>query len=204
MAAFQETRDERTDERVRPTPAGGRHCDTQSLAWYEASCSRLALAAVARSLPRVGQRNHVAADAGRYGQTVLRAVRRSISLGRLARGRREKPRCCGCGKGWATTAAPASCTRPLSRSLRNMTANFPTAIDDVQALPGIGRYTAGAILVDRLRPAAADSGREYDPPLQPTARISGDPRRAEGQRRLWEFAAAILPRRQVGVCSIRR
>ena len=40
---------------------------------------RLALAAVARSVPRVGQRDHAAADAGGDGPRLLRAVCRDVS-----------------------------------------------------------------------------------------------------------------------------
>jgi A/G-specific adenine glycosylase len=75
---------------------------------------------------------------------------------------------------------------------------FPTQPEDVRALPGIGRYTAGAIL------SIARDARE--PILEAnTERLlcrllayRGDPRKTAGQQTLWSFAEAILPRKQVG------
>ena len=49
------------------------------------------------------------------------------------------------GKGSATTPALATCKKPRGSSSRSMAADFPQAFEDVLALPGIGRYTAGAI-----------------------------------------------------------
>ena len=68
----------------------------------------------------------------------------------------------------------------------------------LQQLPGVGRYTAGAVL------SIAHDARE--PILEANSirvlsRLIGyrdDPRRAAGQRTLWSLAAAVLPRKQVG------
>jgi A/G-specific adenine glycosylase len=76
---------------------------------------------------------------------------------------------------------------------------FPTELATVQSLPGIGRYTAGAIL------SIARDARE--PILEAnTIRLlsrllayRGDPRRSAGQQLLWTFAKALLPRRSTGV-----
>ncbi|MEL6898306.1 MAG: A/G-specific adenine glycosylase, partial [Planctomycetota bacterium] len=65
---------------------------------------------------------------------------------------------------------------------------FPTSFEEVLALPGIGRYTAGAVLSisqdQRLPVVEANTQRVYsrwiamqNPPSQPAA-----------MRRLWEFA----------------
>jgi A/G-specific adenine glycosylase len=75
---------------------------------------------------------------------------------------------------------------------------FPREPEMVRALPGIGRYTAGAIL------SIAYDARE--PILEAnTARLAarllrydGDVSSADGQDLLWGFAAAVLPRRDVG------
>jgi A/G-specific adenine glycosylase len=75
---------------------------------------------------------------------------------------------------------------------------FPCRLEAVRALPGIGRYTAGAIL------SIARDARE--PILEAnTERLfcrllayREDPRQAAGQETLWSFAQAILPRKQVG------
>jgi A/G-specific adenine glycosylase len=75
---------------------------------------------------------------------------------------------------------------------------FPTEIEQLRSLPGIGRYTAGAILsisLDQRHPILeANTVRLFS---RLTA-FRGDPSGREGQQRLWEFAEAILPRRRVG------
>ena len=76
---------------------------------------------------------------------------------------------------------------------------FPRTVEGIQSLPGIGRYTAGAIAAfafDLPAPIVeANTLRLY-------CRLMGfadDPRTAAGQRRLWEFAELILPRADPGL-----
>lgn len=78
---------------------------------------------------------------------------------------------------------------------------FPTAFDDVLDLPGVGRYTAGAILsisLDQRQPILeGNTIRVY-------SRLLGyreDPRKASGQKLLWEFAESILPTKDVGLLN---
>jgi len=75
---------------------------------------------------------------------------------------------------------------------------FPATVEELQTLPGIGRYTAGAIVSFAFnRPAPiveANTLRLY-------CRLMGlrvDPRSAAGQRLLWEFAAMLPPARNPG------
>ena len=75
---------------------------------------------------------------------------------------------------------------------------LPRAWDDLTGLPGIGRYTAGAILsfaFDEPRPILeANTTRLW-------CRLLGyrdDPTRSAGQRLLWQAAEDILPRRGSG------
>ncbi len=75
---------------------------------------------------------------------------------------------------------------------------FPTDFDSVLALPGIGRYTAGAILsisLDQKLPILeGNTIRLY-------ARLLGmksDPRTSANQKILWEFAESILPSQRAG------
>ena len=71
---------------------------------------------------------------------------------------------------------------------------FPHNINDVRHLPGIGRYTAGAILSiafdQRLPILEANTLRLHARLLA----IRGDLMRGEANTRLWEFAETILPR----------
>lgn len=75
---------------------------------------------------------------------------------------------------------------------------FPTQVEALQKLPGIGRYTAGAICsfaYDQPAPIVeANTLRLY-------ARLIGleeDPRSKSGQNQLWDFAELILPRKSPG------
>jgi A/G-specific adenine glycosylase len=76
---------------------------------------------------------------------------------------------------------------------------FPRNIAAVRALPGIGRYTAGAILsiaFDQRQPIVeANTVRLYSRLLA----YKQDPATSQGQTVLWEFAESLLPRKHVGM-----
>lgn len=75
---------------------------------------------------------------------------------------------------------------------------FPEDIESVRRLPGIGRYTAGAILsiaFDARQPILeANTIRLFARLLA----YRGLPTSSEGGRLLWEMAEAVLPRRDIG------
>ena len=75
---------------------------------------------------------------------------------------------------------------------------FPSTVSELEKLAGIGRYTAGAIVsfaFNRKAPILeANTLRLYSRLLG----YDGDPRSAEGQRILWQFAEDILPRTDPG------
>ena len=75
---------------------------------------------------------------------------------------------------------------------------FPRTTDELVALPGIGRYTAGAIVsfaYDRPAPIVeANTLRLYSRLLG----YDGDPRSTAGQRLLWAFAESMVPARKPG------
>jgi A/G-specific adenine glycosylase len=82
--------------------------------------------------------------------------------------------------------------------MREHSGKFPRDVDNLRALPGIGRYTAGAIAsfaFDEPAPILeANTQRVY-------ARLSGyggDPRSTEGQLALWGFAETIVPAKRAG------
>ena len=75
---------------------------------------------------------------------------------------------------------------------------FPQSLEELLELPGIGRYTAGAIVsfaFDRPAPILeANTLRLY-------CRLLGfrdDPRSTAGQRLLWAFAEKLIPAKQPG------
>jgi A/G-specific adenine glycosylase len=75
---------------------------------------------------------------------------------------------------------------------------FPDTVEGLLKLPGVGRYTAGAIVsfaFDRPAPIVeANTLRLYSRLMGD----EGDPRSSAGQVRLWQFAEAILPRSRAG------
>jgi A/G-specific adenine glycosylase len=75
---------------------------------------------------------------------------------------------------------------------------FPDDVEALRELPGIGRYTAGAIASFAFHRAApileANTLRLYSRLLG----FRGDPRSAAGQKILWDFAARIVPRTRPG------
>ena len=76
--------------------------------------------------------------------------------------------------------------------------NFPHSVHEWKSLPGIGRYTAGAITsfaFDQSVPIVeANTLRLYSRLIG----LQDDPKSTAGQRRLWSFAETIVPRKQAG------
>jgi A/G-specific adenine glycosylase len=75
---------------------------------------------------------------------------------------------------------------------------FPRTVEELMKLPGIGRYTAGAVLSFAFDiPAPIVEANT----LRLFSRMLGyedDPRAARGQKTLWAFAEHLLPRKNVG------
>jgi len=75
---------------------------------------------------------------------------------------------------------------------------FPTDFESVLALPGIGRYTAGAILSisldQRLPILEGNTIRLFARLLA----MPDDPRSSANQKVLWEFSESLLPRKRCG------
>ena len=92
--------------------------------------------------------------------------------------------------------------RQLHAAAQKVVANhdgkFPQQFELIRALPGIGRYTAGAIASIACGIAApileANTVRLYSRLLA----YRGDVASKQGQELLWEFAGAILPQRGAG------
>ena len=88
--------------------------------------------------------------------------------------------------------------RAAQQIVRNHHGEFPPDPESLQKLPGIGRYTAGAIAsfaFDRKAPIVeANTLRLYSRLLG----YRGDPRSADGQEILWSFADRVLPSRSAG------
>ena len=82
--------------------------------------------------------------------------------------------------------------------VRRYGGEFPCSAADAQKLPGLGRYTANAVATfafDQPVPIVeANTARLYSRLLNLQTRIDS----AAGQNALWNFAAALLPRRNAG------
>ncbi len=107
--------------------------------------------------------------------------------------------CCGSGRGSAITAGPAiSASRPSKSSLE-WNGTIPHEVADLVGLPGIGRYTAGAIAslaYDRPAPIVeANTLRVYARLLA----FGGDVHSTGGRNVIWNFAERAVPRRSAGV-----
>ncbi|MBX9788834.1 MAG: A/G-specific adenine glycosylase [Pirellulales bacterium] len=75
---------------------------------------------------------------------------------------------------------------------------FPSEREAVHALPGVGRYTAGAVLsiaFDAREPILEANSMRV---LSRLLAYRDDPRGAAGQRHLWQAAEDLLPRRRIG------
>jgi len=82
--------------------------------------------------------------------------------------------------------------------VREHAGRFPATYDEVRSLPGIGRYTAGAILSiglgARLPILEANTIRV----LCRLEAYRGDPASTEGQKHLWSLAETLLPAGECG------
>ncbi len=81
---------------------------------------------------------------------------------------------------------------------REFASEFPKKLSELKSLPGIGRYTAGAIrsfAFDLPAPIVeANTLRLYCRLLN----YSGDPRSRDGEKTLWSFAETLQPKREAG------
>ena len=186
--------------------------------------ARPALAAHARSVRRLGLRGDAAADDRQDGDALLRALRGALpdapGARRGARGGRRSPR----GPASATTTAPATCTAARGTSRSATAGEFPRTLEAALAVPGVGLYTASAMLsiaygqplpvvdgnVRRVLGAAARAARPRVPPRRApttTARRSCSTASgpATGTRPLMELGATVcLPRKPAcAACPLR-
>lgn len=75
---------------------------------------------------------------------------------------------------------------------------FPRSVEGMVELPGIGRYTAGAIASIAFDLPAPILEANTVRLLSRLFAFDGDPAASAGQRLLWQLAAAVLPSRECG------
>ena len=117
---------------------------------------------LARSVPRLGQRDHAAADAGGHGPRLLRAVPAGVSQRRrdLAAADEQDVLRLWEGLGYYRRARQlhAAAQTDRRRAWRPVSARRRRAASAARHRPLHGRRDP----VDRLRPARADSGSQHD------------------------------------------
>ena len=82
--------------------------------------------------------------------------------------------------------------------VENHKGRFPETFDEVLALPGIGRYTAGAILSiskdEQLPILEGNTIRLFARLME----MKADPKTGPNQKALWEFSESLLPKKRCG------
>ena len=82
--------------------------------------------------------------------------------------------------------------------VENHKGKFPETFDEVLALPGIGRYTAGAILsisLDQPLPILEGNTIRLFARLLP---MLVDPKTTASQKTLWQFSESLVPKKRAG------
>ena len=100
--------------------------------------------------------------------------------------------CTSSGRDWATIPASGTCTAPRSAFGSNTAASSRKDFDDILALPGIGRYTAGAICSIAFNQPKPILDGNVIRVLTRLYGITGNPRERETNSRLWQMAEALV------------
>lgn len=75
---------------------------------------------------------------------------------------------------------------------------IPASLEEISALPGVGRYTAGAVASIAFEISAPIVDGNVARVLCRLEQIERDPRQPEIQKTLWQRAQAMLPDRRIG------
>jgi A/G-specific adenine glycosylase len=178
---------------VRVAPARRRAFQRRLLAWYARS---------GRDLPwrRTRDPYRILVSEVMLQQTQVERVRvyyrrflaRFPTIAALARARPDEVREAWEGLGYYARS------RNLHRAARTVVARHdgqvPRAPEAIQALPGVGPYTAGALRSFAFGAAAPILDTNAARVLQRFFGVRGDRRRSRVARRLWALAAAVTPR----------
>ena len=117
---------------------------------------------------------------------------------------RQRMKCCTCGRAWATTRARETCSALRSRCATRTAGSFPDDIEQVAALPGIGRSTAGAILALSRDQPHPDPRRQCAARADALFRAAGANRREGAGARCCGSAPRNSPRGRTWPATRRR
>lgn len=91
--------------------------------------------------------------------------------------------------------------RHLHRTARTVVKDhagqFPRTTETLQTLPGIGRYTAGAIVSFAYKQPAPILDTNVSRVLRRVFGVRGDPKRTAAQKKLWHLAETLIPKGKV-------
>ena len=138
--------------------------------WWAGAAPRPAVAPDPGPVGGARVRGDGPADAGRPGRRAVAAVPRPVPD---ARGARRRPRRRGRplrGRASATTDAPATCTAAPRRSWTSTTGACPDSLDALLALPGVGPYTARAVLAFAFERDHGDRRHQHRAGARPLGR----------------------------------
>ena len=105
----------------------------------------LSLAAGQNALPRLGLRDHVATDTGLDRHSVLHPIHVGLSV-RNGSSRSASRRCPESMDGLGYYARARNMHRAAQMVVSDFDGEFPSSVEALETLPGIGRSTAGAIV----------------------------------------------------------
>ena len=111
---------------------------------------------------------------------------------------RRKKKCCACGPASGITAARATCKKPRNKSSRNTVDNSRNALEEALALPGIGNYTAAAILSIAFKQKYAVLDGNVARVLARLGALRGDVRESKHWQELQETADGLLEPKSPG------
>jgi A/G-specific adenine glycosylase len=79
---------------------------------------------------------------------------------------------------------------------------FPSTLDEIEKLPGVGRYTAGAIASFAFELPAPIVEANTQRLFSRLLRLESDPRSKDGQTQLWSFARELVEQKKHDPASI--
>ncbi|VFS62785.1 A/G-specific adenine glycosylase [Kluyvera cryocrescens] len=100
---------------------------------------------------------------------------------------------CICGRGWAITLVARNLHKAAQQVATLHHGRFPETFEEVAALPGVGRSTAGAILSLSLGKHFPILDGNVKRVLARCYAVDGWPGKKEVEKRLWELSEQVTP-----------
>ena len=106
--------------------------------------------------------------------------------------------CSRCGKGWAITAARAICMPRRKSSWTGIDGRLPQRVPELITLPGIGRYTAGAIASIAFDQSVPVLDGNVIRVLSRLQDLEEDVTKGSTKTKLWRLAGELVPDQRPG------